>query len=72
MILQTHQQGEVRLLQKYSEITEGIKMDYEDASWIVERSYGSIKYGAYVENAIKCVVNFHPDFYDSIADKYNL
>ena len=72
MILETHQQGEIRLLQKWSEMAEGVKMPYENASYIVEWAYSSMRAGNYLNNAIKYVVNFNPDFYDDIADKYNL
>jgi hypothetical protein len=72
MILETHQQGEIRLLQKWYEMTEGVKMPYERASYIVEYAYSSMRAGNYLNNAIKYVVNFNPDYYDDIADRYNL
>jgi hypothetical protein len=70
--LTLQQQGEIKLFQEYVLLKDGEIMNYEDASCYVDYAYASSRAGIFLDNAIKYVAAQNPDFYDNIADNYNL
>ena len=70
--LTLQQQGEIKLFQQYVLLKDGEFMNYEDAICYVDYAYASLRAGNLLDNAIKYVIANNPDFYDYIADNYNL
>jgi hypothetical protein len=70
--LTLQQQGEVKLFQQYALLKDGEFLNYEDAVSYVDYAYASVRAGDLLDNAIKYVASHNPDFYNNIADNYNL
>ncbi len=70
--LTLQQQGEIKLVQQFVLLKDGEFMNYEDANSYVDYAYASSRAGKFLDKAIKYVAANNPDFYDNIADNYNL